>query len=168
MLKSLRLTLVTFALGLACMAGGFISSAHAVATIHVPDSFLYDAVTGNIDLNTDTIKCGLAPSAYTYDRVAHTKRSDVTEITGTGYTAGGQTVTLTVTKDTTNHKLVISTPQIQWTTSTITARQLFCYKSRGGAASADELILFAVYSTDISSTAGTFTAPTVTIEFTNF
>jgi len=166
-MKNLRLTLTTLLLSAACLLGGFLSPAHAAATIHVPDSFLYDAVTGSIDLDTDTIKCGLTPSAYTYDRVNHSRRSSVTEVTGTGYTAGGQTVTMTVTKDTTNHKLVISTPQIQWASSTITARGIYCYKSTGVAAN-DPLILYGQYSVDITSTAGTFTAPTVTIEFTHF
>lgn len=146
----------------------FVPSVQA-ATIHVPDSFLYDAVRGQIVLGTDTVKCGLAPSAYTYNRATHTKRSDVTEVTGTGYTAGGQTVTVTVTNDTTNHKLVIGIPQIVWSGSTtITARHLFCYKSRGGAASADELIVFADFGSDVSSSGGTFTVQAITLEYTHF
>lgn len=138
------------------------------ATIHAPDSFLYDAVRGQIVLGTDTIKCGLAPSSYTYNRATHTKRSHVTEITGTGYTAGGQTVTVTVTNDTTNHKLVIGIPQIVWSGSTtITARQLFCYKSTG-TASTDPLILFADFGADVSSSGGTFTVNAITLEYTHF
>lgn len=162
-MKKSRLILAALALA----ASVVCIPAQAAATVHVPDSFLYEAVTGVIDLDTDTIKCGLAPSAYTYDRVLHTRRSDVTEVTGTGYTAGGQTVTLTVTKDTTNHKLVIATPQIQWLSSTINARWIFCYKSTGVAAN-DPLIGLAQYSTDIISTNGTFTAPQVNFEFLNF
>ncbi|MBK8399954.1 hypothetical protein [Propionivibrio sp.] len=139
------------------------------ATIHVPDSFLYDAVTGAIDVNTDTIKCGLATSGYTYNRATHTKRSDVTEVTGTGYTAGGQTVAVTVTNNTTLHKLVIDIPQIVWSGSTtITARQLFCYKSRGGASTADELIVFADFGSDVISSGGTFTVNAIAIEYTHF
>lgn len=138
------------------------------ATIHAPDSFMYDAVRGQIVLGTDTVKCGLAPSSYTYNRATHTKRSDVTEVTGTGYTAGGQTVTVTVTNDTTNHKLVIGVPQIVWSGSTtITARQLFCYKSTGTAAN-DNLILFADFGTDVSSSGGTFTVNAITVEYSGF
>ncbi|HLP71137.1 MAG TPA: hypothetical protein VK181_26805 [Rhizobium sp.] len=138
------------------------------ATIHAPDSFLYDAVRGQIVFGTDTIKCGLAPSSYTYNRATHTKRSDVTEVTGTGYTAGGQTVTVTTTNDTTNHKLVIGVPQIVWSGSTtITARQLFCYKSTGTAAN-DNLILFADFGADVSSSGGTFTVNAITIEYSGF
>jgi hypothetical protein len=149
------------------LIAGLIGLANA-ATIHVPDSFLYDTVRGQIVFGSDTIKCGLAPSSYVYNRATHSKRSDVTEITGTGYTAGGQAVTPTVTNDTTNHKLIIGIPQIVWTGSTtITARQLYCYKSTG-TASADPLILFADFGADVSSSGGTFTVNAITIEYTHF
>lgn len=143
----------------------------ATGTPHVPDSFLYDAVTGAIDLDTDTIKCGLTTSAYTYNRATHTKRSDITnEITGTGYTAGGQTVTsIVTTKDTTNHKLsIVITPAVWSGATTITARNMFCYKSRGGASSADELVLIDNFSADESSSGGTFTVSPITLEYTHF
>jgi hypothetical protein len=167
MLKNLRATLVSFALATACIFGGFMSSAHAAATVHVPDSFLFEAVTGVIDLDTDTIKCGLTAPGYTHDRVNHSRRSHVTEVTGTGYTAGGQTCTLSVVKDTTNHKLVITMPQIQWSGATVTARGVYVYKSTGVAAN-DPLIGYAQYSTDITSTNGTFTAPLINFEFSNY
>ncbi|MFT3964143.1 hypothetical protein [Propionivibrio sp.] len=149
------------------LIAGLIGLANA-ATIHVPDSFLYNSVLGQIVFGTDTIKCALAPSSYVYNRATHSKRSDVTEITGTGYTAGGQVVTPTVTNDTTNHKLVIGIPQIIWTGSTtITARQLYCYKLTG-TASADPLIVFSDFGADVSSSGGTFTVNPITIEYTNF
>lgn len=163
MKKTLTTLFSLFAVALSLLSGPA-----AAATIHVPDSFLYDAVRGQIVLGTDTIKCGLAPAAYTYNRATHSKRSDVTEVTGTGYTAGGQTVTLTVTNDTTNHKLVIGVPTIVWTGSTtITARQLFCYKSTG-TASADPLIVFADFGADVSSSGGTFTVQPITVEYSHF
>jgi hypothetical protein len=47
-----------------------------------------------IDWNSDTIKCALATSAYTPNLDTHAYFSDITnEITGTGYTAGGATLT---------------------------------------------------------------------------
>lgn len=140
------------------------------ATIKVPDSFLYDATTGAIDVNTDTIKCGLATNAYSYNRATHTKRSDITNevAAGSGYSTGGQTASsVTVTNDTTNHKLVTVISPLAWGTSTITARYLFCYKSRGGASSADELIVISDFGSDISSTSGTFTVNPITIEYTH-
>lgn len=165
-MKKIILNLIAM-LGIAVSA--LLSIPVQASTIHVPDSALYDMVTGAVDINTDTIKCGLAPSSYTYNRATHTKRSDVTEVTGTGYTAGGQTVTPTVTNDTTNHKLVITIPQVAWGPgATITAHQLFCYKSRGGAASADELVGFADFGSDLVCTNGTCTVQAVTFEWTHF
>ena len=163
-MKSLRQVLCSIGLIAAAAAGN-------AATIHVPDSFLYDAVRGQIVLGTDTIKCGLATSGYTYNRATHTKRSDVTpESSGTGYTAGGQAVTLSVTNDTTNHKLTIGVPTIVWTGSTTIpdARWLYCYKSRGGAASADELVTVADFGETKFSSGGTFTVYPITLEYTHF
>lgn len=128
------------------------------------DSFVYDVATGAIDLDTDTFKVMLVTSAYTEDKVSHTKRSSVTnEITGTGYTAGGQAIVPTVTKDTTNHRTTIVFPQVTWPTSTLTARKAVYYKSRGGAATADELIAVDDFGSDVTTSNGTFTLNATTI-----
>lgn len=143
----------------------------ATGTPHVPDSFLYDVAVGNIDLDTDTFYSILTTSAYTYNRATHTKRSDITnEITGTGYTAGGQAVTsVVVTKDTTNHKLsIVITPAVWSGATTLTARNLVVFKRRGGASSADELVCVVNFSADESSSGGTFTVSPITIEYTHF
>lgn len=137
----------------------------ALAADLVYDSFLDDVVSGNI-VKTDTFKCMLSTSAYTANIGTHTKRSDVTnEVTGTGYTAGGNTVVPTFTKDTTNHRLTVTVPQTTWTSSTITARSMTCYKSRGGASSADELFFHNDFGSDVSTTNGTFTVNASTIHF---
>lgn len=128
------------------------------------DSFLYDLATGAIDLDTDTIKVMLVDSTYAENMATHTKRSDVTgEVSGTGYTAGGNTVTVTVTKDTVNHRITVSLGGTTWPTSTITARKAVYYKSRGGASSADELIAVNARGTDVVTSAGTFTLNASTI-----
>jgi hypothetical protein len=55
------------------------------------NSFNRDLMNGSVDLDTDTIKVMLNTSTYVADQDVHAKRSDVTnEVTGTGYTAGGQ------------------------------------------------------------------------------
>lgn len=128
------------------------------------DSFVYDAMTGAIDLDTDTFKVMLVTSGYTEDKAAHSKRSSVTnEVTGTGYTAGGATIVPTVTKDTTNHRTTIVFPQITWPSSTITARKAVYYKSRGGANTADELVAVDDFGADVTTSAGTFTLNATTI-----
>ncbi|MES2262105.1 MAG: hypothetical protein V4724_26590 [Pseudomonadota bacterium] len=127
------------------------------------DSYLYDVFTGNID-DGDTYYVMLCTSAYTPAQATHTKRSDVTnEVTGTGYTAGGQAIVPTFTKDTTNHRLQIVFPQVTWPTSTITARKAVYYKRRGGASSADELVAVDDFGADVVTTAGTLTLAATTI-----
>jgi hypothetical protein len=136
-------------------------------------SIIYDRTLelwarGNIDFDTDTFKVMLTTSSYTEDKATHDFRNDVTnEVTGTGYTAGGNTVTVTVTLDTTNHRLDISLGGTTWTTSTITARKAVYYKSRGGASSADELVACNDFGSDVISSAGTFTLNASTARIQN-
>ena len=120
------------------------------------NSAIYDASIGSIDFYTDTFKMMLVTSSYTAAKT-HTKRNAVTnEVTGTGYTAGGNAAAATVTKDDANSRVDITFAITSWTTSTITARAGVIYKSRGGASSADELVGYVDFGSDISSTAGTF------------
>jgi hypothetical protein len=124
---------------------------------------------GSIDMDTDTFRVMLTTSAYTEDFDAHDFRNDVTnEVTGTGYTAGGPTVTVTVNAyDTTNNRLDITLGGATWPTSTITARKAVYYKSRGGAATADEIVAIVDFGSDVISSAGTFTLNSSTIRIAN-
>lgn len=117
-----------------------------------------DLINGSIDLDTDTIKGMLVTSTYSPNIDTHTKRSDITnEVSGTGYTAGGAALTTkTVTADNTNDRAAFDADDLSWSSSTITARGLVLYKSRGGASSADELICYIDFGSDITSTASTF------------
>lgn len=129
------------------------------------DSVLDDAFAGNI-LKTDTFKCALIGSGYTANIGTHTRWSDVqaNEITGTGYTAGGNTIVPTFTKDTTNHRLVITFPATTWTASTLSAPQAVCYKATG-TASTSPLILHNDFSTTVTTTNGLFTLPASTVTY---
>ena len=128
---------------------------------------------GSIDFDTDTFKVLLVTSVYpaagdATAKDAHDFRDDLTnEVTGTGYTAGGNTVTVTVTLDTANDRVDISLGGTTWPTSTITARKAIYYKSRGGAASADELVAINDFGSDVTSTAGTFTLNNSTLRVSN-
>jgi hypothetical protein len=120
------------------------------------NSCLDDTVKGAIDFDTDTFKMILVTSSYTAAKT-HAKRSDVTnEVSGTGYTTGGNAAAATATKDNTNNREDITFAITSWTTATITARAGVIYKSRGGLASADELVAYVDFGTDVTSTAGTF------------
>ncbi len=123
---------------------------------------------GSIDFDTDTFRVLLTAATYTENKDTHDFRDDVTnEVTGTGYTAGGNTVTVTVTLDTVNDRLDISLGGTTWPASTITARKAVYYKSRGGAAAADELIVVNDFGSDVVTSAGTFTLNASTLRITN-
>jgi hypothetical protein len=110
----------------------------------------------------------LTTVTYSENKDTHDFRDDVTnEVVGTGYTAGGNTATVTVTIDTANDRVDISLGGTTWTTSTITARKAVYYKSRGGAASADELVAVNDFGSDVSTTAGTFTLNASTLRIQN-
>lgn len=114
---------------------------------------------GSIDLDTDTFKMLLTTSTYTPNQDTHDFRDDVTnEVSGTGYTAGGATLSgVGVTYDAGTNEVRVKWTDPTWSTATITARTAVIYKSRGGAASADELLAYCTNDVDVSSTAGTFT-----------
>ena len=105
---------------------------------------LLNVTNGNVDLDTNTIKLMLVTSSYTPAQGTHDFRDDLgaNEASGgTGYPAGGFTLG-TVT-------LAVSTLTVNWDAADISQaitggplafRYGVYYKSRGGAASADELI----------------------------
>jgi hypothetical protein len=88
-------------------------------------------------------------------------------VSGTGYTAGGNTSAITVTKDTANDRLDITLGAVSWPSSTITARKAVYYKSRGGASSADELVAVNDFGSDVTSTGATFSLALSTVRFQN-
>lgn len=133
------------------------------------NSAVRDNIVGNIDFDTDTFWAMLTTSAYTENKDTHTKRSDVTsEVTGTGYTAGGQAITATVAAvDTANDRVVITFGAVSWPAATITARKMVVYKRRGGAATADELVFVNDFGTDQVAVNGTLSVAANTITFQN-
>lgn len=134
----------------------------------VYNSAVDDMARGLIDFDTDTFKAMLVTSTYSPNKDTHDKRDDVTnEVTGTGYTAGGTTCAVTVTKDTANDKVTITLGSVSWSSSTITARGCVYYKSRGGASSADEIVAYNDFGGDVSTTGGTFSVAASTITLQN-
>lgn len=122
------------------------------------NSFKQDIFSGDIDLNTDTLKVMLVSGAYTPDIDAHSFRSSVTsEVIGSGYVAGGLTLSgVSVTKDNTNDRSVFDASDSIWVNATITdARGAVLYKSTGNAAT-DRLIEYVDFGSNKSSSAGDF------------
>jgi hypothetical protein len=100
----------------------------------------------------------LVTSTYTAAK-SHAKRSDITNevAAGSGYTTGGNACALTVAAtDNVNNDVEISFSVTSWTSATITARAGVIYKSRGGLATADELVGYVDFLSNITSTNGTF------------
>jgi len=122
------------------------------------NAFKKNIMNGGIDLDTNTIKVALVTSTYTPNQDTHEDMADVTnEITGTGYTAGGATITTpAVTADNTDNEGVFDGDDVTWTSSTLTARGAVLYKSTGVAAN-DLLICYLDFGSDQSSSAGDFT-----------
>lgn len=122
---------------------------------------------GDIDFDTASCKVLLlsaVPSEANLD--AWVYRSDVTtEITGTGYTAGGiaQAYTLAAI-DTTNNRQAVTYTDITngWTTATFSAVAAVIYKDTGNAAT-DLLMHMIDFGGTVSCTAGnysiTYSAP---------
>lgn len=112
---------------------------------------------GDFDLDANTIKMMLVTSAYTPNQDTHEFRSSVTnEVAGTGYTAGGVTLTnKTVTQDDTNNRAAWDFDDAVWASATITARGAVVYKDTGSAAT-DILICYIDFGSDKTSTAGEF------------
>ena len=132
------------------------------------NSAVDDMARGAIDFDTDTFKVMLVTSSYTPNKDTDDKRNDVTnEASGTGYTAGGVTSACTVTKDTANDRVTLSFAAVSWSSSTITARGAVIYKSRGGASSADELVAYNDFGSDVASASGTFSVGTSVITLQN-
>jgi len=132
------------------------------------NSAIDDMARGAIDFDTDTFKVMLVTSAYVPSKDSDLKRSNVTnEVVGTGYTAGGVTSAVTVTKDTANDKVTLAFAAVSWPSSTLTARGCVYYKSRGGASSADELVAYNDFISDVSTTGGTFAVASSVITLQN-
>ena len=128
------------------------------------------ALVGSVNFSSDTFYALLTTSTYVPNKDTHDFRNDVTnEITGTGYTAGGKVITVTVAAvDTTNDDVEVTFGPVDWTTLTASGvRQMVVYKNRGGASSADELVYCHDFGTDTSVTAGTLTVEATVVRVTN-
>lgn len=111
-----------------------------------------------IDFDTDTVKAMLCTSVYTPNQDTHRYKSSVTnEVVGTGYTAGGVTLTTkTAVYTAGTNTLALDADDPSWTGSTITARYLVFYVDTGSSATSP-LLAYVDLGADVSSTNGTWT-----------
>lgn len=135
-------------------------------TAHVFPQFAIGLGLGNINMTSGTYKVALgnaagpiteATAGISTAKLFTDWTAIVTEITGTGYTAGGATVSSpTWTAGGTNNTVATWTSGTNpsWTTATFTANQAVFYES---SASTYQLICFWDFGGAVSVTGSTFT-----------
>lgn len=114
-------------------------------------SFKAEILGGVHDLDTDVIKIALYTSSATLD-ASTTAYSATNEVSGTGYSAGGNTLTSPViaTSGTTAY---FDCADTTWSSATITANGALIYNS----SKANKAIAVLAFGGDKTSTAGDFT-----------
>jgi len=123
-------------------------------------SFKAEILGGVQDLDTDVIKIALYTSAATIDN-STTVYSATNEVSGAGYTAGGKTLTCTVTLS--GNYAILDFADISWTTASFTSRGALVYNS----SKANKSIFVLDFGTDKSSSNGTFTIQFPVADATN-
>lgn len=122
--------------------------------------FLSQALNKEIDWDTDTIKVALLTNAYTPDQDAHNYYDDVVanEVTGTGYTAGGNTLAnKTNSYNSSTNVITLDADDTTWSSSTITARYAVVYDATPATNATRPLIGYVDFGSDQSSSNGNFT-----------
>jgi len=122
--------------------------------------FLSQALNKEIDWDTDTIKVALLTNAYTPDQDAHNYLDDVvaSEVSGTGYTAGGNTLAnKTNSYNSGTNVITLDADDTTWSSSTITARYAVIYDATPATNATRPLIGFVDFGSDQSSSNGNFT-----------
>lgn len=122
--------------------------------------FIGKALNKEIDWDTDDIKVMLVSSSYSPNQDTHDYLDDVVanEVSGTGYTAGGISLTgKTNVYDAGSNTIVLDAADVTWANSTITARYAIIYNNSGVTAATKPLIAYVDFVSDQSSTAGNFT-----------
>jgi hypothetical protein len=131
------------------------------ATMRIYNAFIDGVARGTIDLDAISVKVMLLANAYTFSQ-SHDFRNDLTnEVTGTGYTTGGASVSVTVTTDGAGNRtrLTLGAAVFDATGGSLSGRVAVYSVDRGGLSSADNLICEVRESADMTATNDTFTIP---------
>ena len=119
-------------------------------------SFKVALLNGEMDFSSDTsqvFKIALFTSSATLGATT-ASYSATNEVTGTGYTAGGETLTISANPASSGTTAFLDFADVTWSTATITARGALIYKADGGTNPAVAVLDF---GEDKSSSAGDFT-----------
>lgn len=129
-------------------------------------SFKVALLNGEMDFSSDTtqtFKIALYTSSATLD-ASTTAYSATNEVTGTGYTAGGNTLTISANPTSSGTTAYLDFADTTWSTATITARGALIYKADGATNPAVAVLDF---GGDKTSTAGDFTVQFPTADASN-
>ena len=129
-------------------------------------SFKQALLDGEMDFSSDTsqtFKVALFTSSATLG-AATTAYSTTNEVTGTGYTAGGNTLTISTNPTTSGTTAYLDFADTTWSAATITARGALIYKADGVTNPAVAVLDF---GSDKISTAGDFTIQFPTADASN-
>jgi hypothetical protein len=119
---------------------------------------LLKALNKEINWSSDTIKVMLCTSSYVPDQDAHVYKdvSVTSEVTGTGYVAGGTALaSKTNTYTAATNIIALDAADVTWAASTITARYAVIYDD--SPASNKPLLAYVDFGADQSSNNGNFT-----------
>ena len=95
-------------------------------------SFRSDIVQGDQDLSANTLKMALYTGFATLGPTTTIYTTD-NEVVGTGYTAGGRTITgVTINTDATTNTVYINFNNVSWPGANFTARGALIYNSSQG------------------------------------
>jgi hypothetical protein len=128
-------------------------------------SFKVALLDGEMDFSgdtTDTFKIALYTSSATLG-AATTAYTATNEVSGTGYSAGGNTLTISTNPTSSGTTAYLDFADTTWSSSTITARGALIYKSGGG----DPAVAVLDFGADKSSTSGDFTIVFPTADASN-
>ena len=128
-------------------------------------SFKKALLDGEMDFSSNTsqaYKIALYTSSASLD-AATTAYTTSNEVSGTGYTAGGNTLTISTAPTTSGTTAFLSFGTTTWSTATITARGALIYQSGGSTPSVAVLD----FGGDKTSTAGDFQITFPTADATN-
>jgi len=118
----------------------------------ITNNFKEKLMEGAYNLTTDTVKVALLTSSESPAAEDETF-SNTNEVSGTGYTAGGATLTNpTVTQDDTDDEGVYDADDVTWSSSTITARYAVIYNTTV----ADDIMAYIDFTEDKSSSSSDF------------
>jgi hypothetical protein len=133
------------------------------------NSYYMDLHKGRINVDSSVFKAILLNNTYTFSKDAHTTRANLTgEVSGTGYTSGGVTVTATLTQDLATDKATLTFSAFSLPNSTLTGvRQVVYYVANGGAASGDFLVACVNFEADYTYTNQPFNVAAATVSISN-